>query len=206
MKIIKIIAIFLFAAALFGCAPIIVPAPTPDSTIDTEARSLTIEKEGIKITVISEAWNFDPIDVKYTFTPFYIQVTNDTDETITLGEDYILMFDENSIQYGVVSAEDVERAMTPKHFYPPIILYGGNYYYHDFWGWGLELGYPLETYDSEIIPRAFRFGPIAPHATARGFVYLQEADEAALNLTLKISPTSAAGEDIPFTFNFTRQQ
>lgn len=189
----------------FSCAPMIVPAPTPGGIVDLDTNSLTVQKDGVIITVTSESWKHDPVDVKYTFTPFFITVLNNTTGEITIDEDRVFVFDENKTQYGVVAPKDVDSATTPR-YYPPIFFYGGNYYYHDRWGLGIEIGYPFETYDSEVIPTAFRFGPIAPGARVMGFVYLQKPHPDVKELTFKISPILESGKLITLSFNFRREK
>ena len=206
MKNMKFFCITTVILLTFSCAPTIVPTPTPGGIVDVETNSLTVEKDGVIITVTSESWKHDPVDVKYTFTPFFITVLNNTTGVITIDEDHVFVFDENKTQYGVVDPKDVDSALTPR-YYPPVFFYGGsNYYYHNRWGMGIEIGYPFETYDSEVIPTAFRFGPIAPGARVMGFVYLQKPPPEVKELTFKISPILESEKLITLSFNFRREK
>ena len=205
MKKIGIFSIASLILLALSCAPMIVPAPTPGGIVDLETNSLTVQNEGVIITVSSESWRHDPVDVKYTFTPFFVTVINNTSGVITVDENHIFVYDEYNTQYGVVAPKDVDSALTPR-YYPPVFFYGGNYYYHDWWGMGVEIGYPFETYDSEVIPSAFRFGPIAPGARVMGFVYLQKPHTDVKELTFKISPILESGKLITLSFNFRREK
>jgi len=205
MKKIGFFGIATLILLAFSCAPMIVPAPTPGGIVDLDTNSLTVQNEGIIITVSSESWKHDPVDVKYTFTPFFVTVLNNTTGVITIDEDHVFVFDENKTQYGVVAPKDVDSALTPR-YYPPVFFYGSNYYYHDRWGLGIEIGYPFETYDSEVIPTAFRFGPIAPGARVMGFVYLQKPPPEVKELTFKISPILESEKSITLSFNFRREK
>lgn len=192
----------LFLIFPLSCAPVIVPVPTPGAIINTDTRSISQEKEGIKITVMSDAWKYEPVEVKYKFTPFYISIGNGTESNIIIDEDSIFLFDETNTQYGVVPAGEVERAVISSSYRHPIIIYSGSFYRHGWLGLGMEFAYPYDEFDSEVIPRALRFGPISPGARVQGFVYLQEPQNEARYLSLEISLRTESGETITLTFGF----
>jgi hypothetical protein len=192
-----------------SCGPEIVPITGTEGIVNLDSKSFTLEKRGIVITVVSDAWSYEPIDVRYSFTPFLISVQNKTTDPITIDADHIFMFDDYNNQYGVIKAEYVDRAVYSSRSYPPVVFYGGNYYYRSWGGLGLEFAYPYgySQYDSKVIPNAFRFGSILSGARAKGFVYMQKYSSAARGLKLVITPIkvfedgSAAPLD-KFNFDF----
>ena len=115
------LALVALLLALTACAPSIIPASTPGAVLDTEARTASIEQDGVTITVVSDSWRYDPADVKYLFTPLFVQVQNNTDEQILISRDTTLLFDEFNTQYGALSPEEVDRAVTPMYEYLSLI-------------------------------------------------------------------------------------
>ena len=195
--------------ALTACAPSIIPSATPGAVLDTEARTASIEKDKVTITVVSDAWRYEPADVKYLFTPLFVQVQNNTDEQILISRDTTLLFDEYNTQYGALFPEEVDRAVTPLYEYPPVVFWGGAGYYWgwDDWAWGLSSGYPYyiyphDYYTSQVIPKSFRYGMIAPGAKVMGFVYFQEPAPSARRLTVSITPEFFDGTRNEYRFNF----
>jgi hypothetical protein len=182
MKPTRIYTILMVSALLFAltaCAPSIIPAPAPGAVLDTDARTASMTQDGITVTVVSDAWRYDPADVKYLFTPLYLQVQNNTDERIL-----------------------VSRGTT-------LVFWGGagTYWGWDDWAWGLSSGYPYyiyphDYYTSQVIPKSFRYGIIAPGARVVGFVYFQEPEPIAQRLTVSITPEFSDGAASEFRFNF----
>jgi hypothetical protein len=212
MKPTRIYTILMVSALLFAltaCAPSIIPAPAPGAVLDTDARTASMTQDGITVTVVSDAWRYDPADVKYLFTPLYLQVQNNTDERILVSRGTTLLFDEYNTQYGALRPEEVDRAVTPLYEYPPVVFWGGagTYWGWDDWAWGLSSGYPYyiyphDYYTSQVIPKSFRYGIIAPGARVVGFVYFQEPEPIAQRLTVSITPEFSDGAASEFRFNF----
>jgi len=186
LVLLLVVTLLLFTTS---CTPEIIPIRGGEGIVNLESKSYTLDKGEVVITVVSDAWSYEPIDARYSFTPFLISIQNNTSEGITIDEDHILMFDETKTQYGVIKAEFVDKALGSAQP-PPIIFYGGNYYYRNWSGLGLEFSYPLRynQYDSKIIPLAFRFGTILSGAKARGFVFMQKHSSESRSLELVISP------------------
>lgn len=214
MRRLKALCFVPVALVLLSCAPSLVPVSVPEGIADAKAGSLTLTKEGITISVYADAWRYDPMDVDSTFTPFLIAVTNNTGQDIAIGENSILMYDDNNVQYGVVSAEAVDRATIPTYVYPPMVFWGGGYYDDDHWGnrWGLgwSPSYPYDRYGygygSDVVPLAFHFGPITAGARIHGFVYLQRLSSAAGGIKVVITPQTVTGQAIAFTFPFVLER
>ena len=211
MKRFVIIALGLISLLILACATRLVPVPAPDAIILPNGMSQTLEREGVVITVTSDAWRYDPIDVDYLFTPFHLTVENKTGTEIAIVKERIFMFDETKRQYGVVSPEEVDRAVTPRFNNSPFFFYGGHRYYrgpgdHDAWGWGFDAAFPINTYSSDVIPAAFHFGPIAPGAKVMGFIYLQELSPEAREATLEVQSFRPDGKVISHIFRFIRTE
>jgi hypothetical protein len=205
MKLTRFLLISFLILFIASCGPEIIPVKGAIGIVNLESKSFTLDRDGIVITVVSDAWNYEPIDVKYSFTPFLISVKNNTSADITIGTENIFMFDDNDIQYGVIEAEHVDKAVYSTRSYPPVVFYGGNYYYRSWGGLGLEFAYPYgySQYDSKVIPVAFRFGTILPGATVKGFVYMQKYSSTSRALKFVVSPAAADGGGLPrFDFNF----
>jgi hypothetical protein len=190
LALLLVITLLLFTTS---CTPEIIPIRGGEGIVNLESKSYTLDKEGVVITVVSDAWSYEPIDARYSFTPFLISIRNNTSGDITIYEEHILMFDETNTQYGIIKAEFVDKALGSAQTPPPIIFYGGNYYYRNWGGLGLEFSYPLRynQYDSKIIPLAFRFGTILSGAKARGFVFMQKHSSESRSLKLVISPVGS---------------
>jgi len=201
-----VITLLLFTAS---CGPEIIPIRGAEGIVNLESKSFTLDKGGVVITVVSDAWSYEPIDARYVFTPFLISIQNNTSGEITIDEDHILMLDETKTQYGVIKAEFVDKALGSSQP-PPIIFYGRNHYYRNWGGLGLEFSYPLRynQYDSKVIPLSFRFGTILSGARARGFVFMQKLSSDSRGLKLVVSPVATEGDEAApaplsqFIFNF----
>jgi hypothetical protein len=203
----------LLLTTLAACAPSMIPISTPGAVFDPEARTASMEKDGVAVTVISDAWRYDPADVKYHFTPLFLQVQNNTESPILVARDGALLFDEYNTQYGALTPEEVDRAVTPLYEYPPVVFWGGAGYYWgwDDWAWGLSAGYPYyiyphDYYTSQVIPKSYRYGIVAPGAKVTGFVYFQEPDKDAQRLSVSITPEFPDGSKSEFRFNFIIEQ
>ncbi len=206
MRRLKALCIVPVALVLFSCAPSLTPVSIPEGIADVKAGSLTLTKSGITISVYADAWRYDPMDVGTSFTPFLIAVSNNTGVDIAIHEDSIFMYDDNSVQYGVVSAEAVDRATIQTYVYPPMVYWGGGYSDRDHWGFGWSPVYPYDRYGSDVVPLAFRFGPITAGARVHGFVYLQRLSSAAGRVKIVITPLTVTGEAVSFTFPFVFEQ
>ncbi len=190
------------ALLLISCAPSLIPVSVPDGIADVQAGSLTLTKDGITISVYADAWRYDPMDVDSVFTPFLIAVSNDTDHDIAIQADSILMYDDNNVQYGVVSAEAVDRAVGPNYAYPPVFFWGGGYSEWSHWGLGWSPAYRYDRYSSDVVPLAFRFGTITAGARVHGFVYLQRLSYEAGRVRVVVTPLTETGHGVSFTFPF----
>jgi hypothetical protein len=202
-------ALYLVPAALLllSCAPSLIPAPTAEGIADVRSRSLTLTKESITISVYADAWRYDPMDVGSAFTPFLVAISNNTGHDIALHEDSVFMYDDNNVQYGVVPAEAVDRATASSYAYPPVVFWGGGYNEWSHWGMGWSpYHYPYDRYASDVVPLAFRFGPVTAGARIHGFVYLQRLATSIGRVKLVITPTTVTGAAVSFTFPFVFEQ
>lgn len=202
MRRLKALCIVPVAIVLLSCAPSLIPVTVPEGIADVKAGSQTLTKEGVTISVFADAWRYDPMDVGSAFTPFLVAVSNNTGRDIAIHEDSIFMYDENSVQYGVVPAEAVDRAIVPAYGYPPMVFWGGGYSERNHWGLGWSPVYPYDRYASDVVPLAFRFGPITAGARIHGFVYLQRLSTAVGRVKIVITPLTVTGEAVSFTFPF----
>jgi hypothetical protein len=203
MKHVKLLLILPVVLLLMSCAPSLIPVSVPGGIADVETNSLTLTKEGITITVYADAWKYDPVEVRDSFTPFLIAVSNGTNEDIAIDENSVFMYDENNVQYGVIPADTVDRSTIQTYVYPPAVFWGGGYYGWNAWGFGWSPVYPYDQYGSDVVPLAFRFGPITAGARAHGFVYLQRLSSAVGQVKVVVTPTMMNGKSITFTFPFT---
>ncbi|MBN2223790.1 MAG: hypothetical protein JW765_03850 [Deltaproteobacteria bacterium] len=203
MRRLKALCILPVALMLLSCAPSLVPVSVPGGIADVKAGSLTLTKEGVSVSVYADAWRYDPMDVGSAFTPFLVAVSNNTAQDIAIHEDSIFMYDENNVQYGVVPAEAVDRAIVPAYgYYPPMVFWGGGYSEWTHWGIGWSPSYAHERYASDVVPLAFRFGPITAGARVHGFVYLQRLSSSVGRVRIVITPLTVTGEAVSFTFPF----
>jgi len=210
MRHLKALLILPAALILLSCAPSLIPVSVPDGIADVGAGSLTLTKGGVTITVYADAWRYDPMDVGSAFAPFLIAVSNNTGQDIAIHEDSILMYDESNVQYGVVSAEAVDRAIVPAYGYgyPPMVFWGGGYSEWGHWGlgWSPTYDYNYNRYASDVVPLAFRFGPITAGARVHGFVYLQRLSSEIGRVRIVITPLTVTGDAVSFTFPFVFEQ
>jgi hypothetical protein len=202
MKRLKTLSILPAVLLLLACAPSLIPVSVPGGIADVESRSLTLTKEGVSITVYADAWRYDPVEVRDSFTPFLIAVSNNTEQDIVISENSIFMYDENNVQYGVVPADAVDRSAMPNYVYPPSVMWGGGYYGWNAWGFGWSPVYPYDQYGSDVVPMALRFGPITAGARAHGFVYLQKLSSTSVQVKIVITPLTVTGKSLSFTFPF----
>jgi hypothetical protein len=192
---------------LASCAPSMIPATVPGGIVDLGTRSLSLTNEGITITVYADAWRYDPFEVQSRFTPVLIAVQNNTGSDILIDENSIFMYDDNNTQYGVVTAENVDRAFSSGYYFPPMYVYGEAGHWWNGWGLGFYGAYPYGGYaygrnQSDVIPMAYRFGPVMAGARAHGFVYLQKLPSAAGGARVVVAPSLVTGKTISFTFPF----
>ena len=203
MRRLRALCILPVVLLLLACAPSLIPISVPGGIADVKSNSLTLTKESVTITVYAGAWKYDPIDVRDSYTPFLIAVSNNTGQDIVIDENSIFMYDENNVQYGVVTADAVDRSTVPGYVYPPAVIWGGGYWGWDAWGMGwYSPMYAYNQYGSDVVPLAFRFGPITAGARAHGFVYLQRLSAIAGEVKVVVTPVTAEGNAISFSFPF----
>ncbi len=203
MRRLKALSILPVALLLLACAPSLIPVSVPEGITDLKSNSQTLTREDVTITVYADAWRYDPVDVRDSYTPFLIAVSNNTKQDIMINENSVFMFDDSNVQYGVVPADAVDRSTIPSYVYPPAMIWGGGYWGWDAWGLGwYPPAYPYNQYGSDVVPLAFRFGPITAGARAHGFIYLQRLAPTAGEVKVVITPFTATGKSLSFSFPF----
>lgn len=120
----KVVLLFLISAIfLSGCASgmyggggqQVPPIPT---TITGE--------DGVTISVTPSFWPWEPKNLSNYVTPYYINITNNSDKTIIIDYDDIVLFDQNKTQYTPISPDTVASIFnTPA---PSTTYQGGSSY------------------------------------------------------------------------------
>lgn len=192
----------LLAMILMACGVKIVPKSPPEGIIDQKA--LSIEKEGVRLTVEPMAWRFFPYYLEDYYTPLYIIIRNGTDKPVAVKYEDFILFDDKGNQFKPILPEKIEDSVGlypyDYPFYSPYYnpWYWGYRpywwpYWSPYWTWLYYYGdyrYPYDRYYApplEIVPQALPEGEIYPGAQVRGFLYFQNATEYGKGLTLKVS-------------------
>lgn len=188
-----------------SCGIKILPKDTSEGVVDRRANSITIEKDGIKITVKSMEWKYSPSYLEDYYTPLYVILRNETDKGIDLRYEDFVLFDDKGNQFRPIPPEKVKDSLFIKE---PYSLYQGfpvpyYYWYWDYWWrpywytrpylypypYYWDYGYPYNLYERpfEVIPQALHEGEVLPKSQVRGFLYFQKATEFGRDLTLRVS-------------------
>jgi hypothetical protein len=183
--------------ALSSCGVTIIPSPDPSGKVDTAARLVVKEANGIQVAVQSMAWRYDPFYLDDYFTPMLVFIRNKTEDPVSVRYDNFVLVDDRGNQFNAVPPQMVDRTIKrigypyPPAYYPPV----SN---GPFPPYGYE-PYPYRYAD--VIMLALQETKVVPHAQVRGFVYFQEAVVEGREFTVTIS---VAGK--PQEFHFTIQR
>lgn len=122
-KSLKVAMLFLISAIfLTGCAsglyndgPIVQPIPT----------TLTGE-DGVTISVTPSFWPWEPKNLSNYVTPYYVNITNNSNKTIIIDYEDIVLFDQFKTQYTPLSPETVASIFNTSA--PQVAYQGGSSY------------------------------------------------------------------------------
>jgi len=199
--LIKIFSLLFLLATLTACGIKIIPRDTQEGVVDQRAKSITIEKEGIRITVKSMKWRYSPSYLEDYYTPLYVIVRNGTDKGIELRHEDFLLFDDKGNQFRPIPPEKVKDSLFIKEPYSPYRAIPPYYWYWDYWWrpywytrpWPYpyywDYVYPYDIYEGplDVVPQALQEGEVLPNSQVRGFLYFQKATEFGKDLTLRVT-------------------
>lgn len=165
-------------------------------------------EEGIifKITPVNK---IDKHNVSKYLTVFYIDITNNSGNTIQFGSEDIVMIDQFSTQYNALPpdfAANIISENSPARIYPRFSVgFGTGYYSDDFYYWGHHrypfyryhpfnydhYYYPDYYYRSPNVDFVYRNalvpGTVHPGASTGGFVYFKKLPKEVNNVKLLIN-------------------
>src|SRR3990170_5499677 len=209
------LALILAIVFLAGCASRRL-VPLPDGgLINPELRSAMKTENGVTVTVQASAWHGTPSDLDSYVTSLYVEIQNDTDTSLTLGYEDVMLFDENRTQYNALTPETVanifQAAYRSTYIYPPFyfsgsvfigsgFFYFSPYYFYPFYPWW---DYPVyyQVPLDDIFNQALVPGLINPNAKLQGFIYFQKIPSNIKNVTLEIG-WKVQGEEGRHQFSF----
>jgi len=113
--------VLIMAVILGGCAsglyggPITQPIPT---TVTGE--------DGVQIAVTPSFWPWEPKNLQKYVTPYYVSITNNSNKTVVIEYDNIVLFDQFNTQYTPLSPDTVANIFGTSN---PTTAYQGGYSY-----------------------------------------------------------------------------
>lgn len=198
-----LIAGFIASFFLASCAPRIVPRAGQPGLVDLRSNMITKEKDGIKVSVQSEEWQYPPYVLVDYFTPLFILIRNNTENKISVKYSGLVLFDEHGNQFDAIPPDSVEYIMLSRE------IYGDRYpdLYFKFeesrppYSYGSELPAYLKKPFSNISIFSLPEAMIFPHSQVRGFVYFREALTYGNSLRLRVE---LDGYEDEFEFDIKR--
>ncbi len=186
-KFLPVIGIIL-CSFLVACAPKIIPMSEQPGAIDLESNIITREKDGIRVSIQTEEWQYPPYSLTDYFTPFLFLIRNNKDTRVPVRYSGLILFDEHGNQFEAIPPEGIEYRMVTKD------LYGGRYPDMLFrfeetrppYTYGFEIPTYLRRPFSNISILALPEGLIYPNSQVRGFVYFRKAVTYGENLRLRV--------------------
>lgn len=188
---------------IFGCAY----RNSAYRIINPQLQTSASDDGEVNITVKAQTWVGSPENLGSYITPFYIELQNNSDKTLSFGYEDFVIFDESRNQYNVltlqmVSSIIVSKARKKYYFYPSISIgigtgfYHGGYRYHGypyyyepyFFGYypGYNPGIYYITDYGDIFTQALIPGLIYPNARLSGFVYFKNLPHGVRNFTFDV--------------------
>src|SRR3989304_586658 len=92
-----------------GCGLKVVPKPDQTGEVDLESNIVTKEKDGVRISVQTMEWRYEPYYLDAVYTPFLVLIKNGTNNNLSVQYSDFVLIDGQGIQHGDDEAEKVER-------------------------------------------------------------------------------------------------
>ncbi len=196
----------IFASGLFilllGCGVKLIPVATPGAEIDKPTDTISLEKEGVKVTVRAAKPRHIPSWAKGNLTSFLVIICNGTSKEISVDPENFLLFDEERNQYNAVAPQDIARHGGYYGRFPFWGLsywygYPGNYYFHT--------AFPLYHYDDssgEMFWRSLSRTEVKAGAKVSGLVYFKAKPKASEKVRL-VAVVRELEENLELSFEFT---
>ena len=172
-----------------GCVPRLIPKASQVGQIDMESNIITKEKEGIRVSVQTQEWSYEPYTLEDYFTPFLFLIKNGTDQKVPLKLADWVLFDEHGNQFNAIPPEGVDLVMTSRDLYGRGV-YPSVYFRYEETRAPYSVGFELPAYlrrpFSNITLLGLTEGEIYPKSQVRGFVYFKKATTYGQNLRVKV--------------------
>jgi len=94
---------------LMSCGPKFMPVAVTGAVVDDKAGSITIEKEGVSVTASVGLMGKTPYDIERYFTPFEIEVGNNTGSEVAIEYDDFILIDGKGRQHRPYPPEKISE-------------------------------------------------------------------------------------------------
>jgi hypothetical protein len=214
------IGLILIAFLLAGCTSRHLVPLSDGGLINPELKSAIKTENGVTVTVQASAWRGRPSDLEDYATPFYVVIENNTNSTLTLGYEDLVLLDENRSQYNPLPPETVAEILQADYwrryafrpyfplgfgyfhsFHHSLFLFNPFFYdpFYDYWDFPPYYYYP-ERFD-DVFTKALLPGVVQPNARLEGFVYFKRVPIQVKHITLEIG-YKIQGEPEPRRLSF----
>jgi len=169
-----------------GCGLKVVPKPDQTGEVDLESNIVTKEKDGVRISVQTMEWRYEPYYLDDFYTPFLVLIKNGTNNNLSVQYSDFVLIDGQGNQYGVVDPEKVER-----FFYSRPSPYPDTYFTRCYPPYRttpfLAPSYPFgRDFCSDIALLALPVETILPGAQIRGFLFFRKVAAVETDLKLRV--------------------
>ena len=176
------------------------------------------EAAGVSVTARTQAWHYDPPDLESKATPIMLEFTNNSNHSILVRYDHIVLTDASGHRLDVIPPYNVEGTVSvPITVQQP--YYFGSYTYAPYagrfsptyarYGYAGGFVYDPQYYQPyvtvytdvalptpEMLQRALPEGAIEAGGTAGGFVYFKKIRRGEQVLTLHIDIIDQQSNDV----------
>lgn len=187
---------------LLGCGAKLIPVAAPGAEIDKPTNTISLEKEGVRVTVRAAKPRHIPSWTEGRLTSFLIVVCNGTTKEISVDPVNFLLFDEEKNQYNAIAPQDITQYERHHVFLP---FFGLSYWYGFSDSYYFRTSFPLYHYDEgsgEMFWKSLPRTEIQAGAKVSGLVYFRAKPEESEKVRL-VAVVRELEKDIELCFEFT---
>ncbi|UCD84021.1 MAG: hypothetical protein JSU92_12150 [Deltaproteobacteria bacterium] len=188
---------------LAGCGVKFIPVASPGAEIDQKENAISLEKDGIRVTVQAAKPRHTPYWTEGHLTSFLVNICNGTSRDISVDPVNFILFDEEKNQYNAIAPQD-------------IAAHGGRYRISPFFGLSYWYGFPDSYYfrtsfpvyyygdgSGELFWRSLPPTEIKPEAKVSGLVCFKAEPKAGETVRLIAVVRETEKDVINFEFTFS---
>ena len=194
-----------FVFVLTGCGAKIIPQQVPGGSLDLDAGSQTISRDGVSISAKVQDLQYAPYRQVDNITSFFLSVSNNTAKPWKFPFEKLLLVANDGRQYTAISPLQVKELVSRDLPYMVPYPYVGYYYLEDaqkgsyFNSFTSDLPYYAANNPQDIFTQALPEDAIQPGNRIEGLVYFVADLESMTSFKLSV-PLPSSDQSLVYPF------